>query len=110
MKKHAFLTSISVFLFYRIDMKIRSLLNQTLRYMQKKPLVRGMVVYSITWPVSSVIQQSFENGKVDVKRVARFSLYGALFVAPTLFCWMRFSCYVWPQNTAKHTIIKVCKR
>lgn len=73
-------------------------------------LVRGVAIYSITWPVSSMIQQSFgssENKSIDLQRAVKFSMYGGLFVAPTLYAWMRFASYIWPSMTITSHITKV---
>ncbi|XP_065202249.1 PXMP2/4 family protein 4-like [Planococcus citri] len=77
------------------------------RNLKSKPLLRGMVIYSVTWPCSSLIQQSFDKeAKYSWSRALKFSLYGSLFVAPSLYGWMRFSCLIWPQNTLKYALIK----
>lgn len=73
-------------------------------------LVRGVAIYSITWPLSSIIQQELDkssNKKIDLQRAAKFSMYGGLFVAPTLYAWMRFAGYVWPSMTITSHITKV---
>lgn len=36
----------------------------------------------------------------------RFSAYGALFVAPTLYAWVRFSSRVWPQTDLRTAMTK----
>lgn len=73
-------------------------------------LVRGVAIYSITWPLSSVIQQSLDpsaSKDIDLKRAAKFSIYGGLYVAPTLYAWMQFASYIWPSRTITSHIIKV---
>lgn len=72
-------------------------------------LVRGVAIYSITWPVSSIIQQSLEPGNKDIdwQQAAKFSMYGGLYVAPTLFAWMKFASYIWPSMTITSHITKV---
>ncbi|CAH1710176.1 hypothetical protein AGLY_010468 [Aphis glycines] len=75
----------------------------------KHGLVRGVAIYSITWPVSSLIQQTLDpsgNKTIDLQRAAKFSMYGGLFVAPTLYAWMRFASYVWPSMTITSHITK----
>lgn len=72
-------------------------------------LVRGVVIYSVTWPVSSLIQQALESSgdkTIDLQRAAKFSMYGGLYVAPTLYAWMRFASYVWPSMTITSHITK----
>lgn len=73
-------------------------------------LVRGVAIYSVTWPISSIIQQSLEpsgNKDINLQRAAKFSMYGGLYVAPTLYAWMRFASYVWPSMTITSHITKV---
>lgn len=73
-------------------------------------LVRGVAIYSVTWSASSIIQQSLEhsgNKDIDWQQAAKFSMYGGLYVAPTLFAWMRFASYVWPSMTITSHITKV---
>lgn len=43
----------------------------------------------------------------DWKKCLRFSLYGGLFVAPTLYCWIRVSSIIWPTTSFKTAIYKV---
>lgn len=73
-------------------------------------LVRGVAIYSITWPLSSIIQQSLDPSgikDIDLQRAAKFSIYGGLYVAPTLYAWMRFASFVWPSMTITSHITKV---
>lgn len=42
----------------------------------------------------------------DWAKCARFSAYGSLFVAPTLFAWVRFAGVVWPAVTLGTAISK----
>jgi len=73
-------------------------------------LVRGVAIYSVTWPVRSIIQQSLDpsgNKEIDLQRAGKFSMYGGLYVAPTLYTWMRFASHVWPSTTITSHITKV---
>lgn len=95
------------------------------------PLTRGMVAYSILWPTGSIIQQTLAGQKwgkcvnmrwsscgmmqhkgnfsletYDWTKCFRFSAYGALFVAPTLFAWVRFSGRIWPQRDLRTAMKK----
>ncbi|CAB3361525.1 Hypothetical predicted protein [Cloeon dipterum] len=74
---------------------------------KRYPLCRGMVTYSIVWPVSSICQQRIAGKKeIDWKQVARFSFYGGCYVAPTLFFWVRLSSNMWPAMNLKNGIRK----
>lgn len=77
----------------------------------KYPLFRGMVSYSIIWPTSAFIQQKIAGkswDEIDWAKCARFSIYGGLYVAPTLYTWIRVSSKLFPQNTLRTAICKVC--
>lgn len=76
---------------------------------RKYPLLRGMASYSIIWPVSSLIQQTFEGKSLenyDWWRCARYGLYGSCYVAPTLYSWLTVANVMWPGNTIRAGIIK----
>ncbi|KAJ8722709.1 hypothetical protein PYW07_003889 [Mythimna separata] len=78
---------------------------------KKYPLLRGMTSYSIIWPTSSLIQQSFEGktvGNYDLWRCARYGVYGSCYVAPTLYSWLTIANIMWPGNSIKAGIIKTC--
>lgn len=79
------------------------------RIMNTYPLARGMLSYSIIWPSGCAVQQVLiaEEEKIDFARVARFSLYGALYVAPTLNIWLTIARRIWPANNLRSAITKV---
>lgn len=77
----------------------------------KYPVVRGMLSYSITWPVSSLIQQAITGRKLDnfdYIQAARFSLFGCFFTAPTLYLWVRISSKFWPHMNFRTAVTKAC--
>lgn len=78
---------------------------------QRYPLVRGMLSYSVIWPTSCIIQQTVISGQplseIDWAKCARFSVYGALYVAPTLYLWVRTASQLWPRIALKTGLIKV---
>ena len=75
---------------------------------QEYPIVRGMLTYSIIWPISNLCQQLMEGKKqLDFMEALRFSLYGSCFVAPTLFAWLRIAVNIWPAPNLKSTLTKV---
>lgn len=75
---------------------------------QKYPIVRGMASYSVIWPTANLLQQKI-MGKEEFNfaEVMRFSLYGSLYVAPTLYCWLKCASYLWPRADLKSAITKV---
>lgn len=87
---------------------VSRILGQVRCTVQRRPLVKGMLVYSITWPIGSFMQQKVEAKELSVRRMVKFSLYGSLYVAPGLYGWMKLSCFIWPKPTFFSTVTKVC--
>lgn len=80
-------------------------------FFRANPMLKGMAVYSVIWPTSSVVQQLINKDKLDFKKSLRFFVFGTFFVgnfvdiffllflyffyklcqflAPTLFCWVK---------------------
>lgn len=48
----------------------------------------------------------YKTENYDWKKCIRFSLYGSLVVAPTLYCWIRISSKIWPTTSLKTAIYK----
>lgn len=74
------------------------------------PLLRGMVSYSIIWPTSALIQQKLAGkswNEIDWAKCARFSFYGGLYVAPTLYTWIRISSKLFPRANFRSALFKV---
>jgi hypothetical protein len=42
--------------------------------------MKGMAVYSVIWPTSSIVQQIIAKDKLDWKKTLRFFLFGTFFV------------------------------
>lgn len=62
------------------------------KYLVKYPVTRGMLSYSIIWPVGNLIQQILGGANLDTidwKKCLRFSIYGGLITAPSLYGWIR---------------------
>jgi protein Mpv17 len=78
------------------------------RITKKYPIVRGMVSYTMIWPVASLIQQKISGKEqLDYMQAMRFSLYGGFFVAPSLYCWLKCASHFWPKTDLKSAITKV---
>ncbi|XP_014487765.1 PREDICTED: mpv17-like protein [Dinoponera quadriceps] len=74
---------------------------------QKYPIVRGMISYAAIWPAGSLLQQKITGKKeLNYAEALRFSLYGSLYVAPTLYCWLRCASFLWPKSNLKSAITK----
>jgi protein Mpv17 len=85
-----------------------AVLSRTLVYFNKYPLLRGVATYAIIWPVSNLCQQAIaEKEKFDFVQVLRYSLFGSLYVAPSLHAWLKLSGIMWPQMNMKIALTKV---
>ncbi|KAK4020234.1 hypothetical protein OUZ56_002228 [Daphnia magna] len=79
----------------------------------KYPISRGMVVYAILWPSSDLFRQAATNGiqkdkttSTDFMRLTRFSLFGTLWVAPTVFTWVKISSRLIPGSSLRVAAFK----
>ncbi|XP_017135585.1 PXMP2/4 family protein 4 [Drosophila miranda] len=73
------------------------------------PMAKGALTYAIMWPTGSLIQQALEGRNLkdyDWARALRFSLFGALYVAPTLYGWVRLTSAMWPQTNLRTGVVK----
>lgn len=70
------------------------------------PMLKGMALYSVIWPTSSIIQQLISKEQIDLKRTFRYFLFGTFFAAPALHGWMRLTSHMWPKTTLKTGIAK----
>ena len=75
----------------------------------KHKILRGMVTYSALWPTGCLIQQYAEGKDFDNfnwRKCLRYSMYGALVSAPTLFCWMKVANKMWPRTDIYSSVCK----
>lgn len=95
------------------------------------PVTRGMAVYAVLWPSSDLCRQAGAAGlqsdkylhwnivlylyaytsfyyrlTVDIPRLVRFSLFGSLWVAPTVYVWVRIASRLVPGTTIMSAIKK----
>uniref|UniRef100_A0A1A9X1D3 Mpv17-like protein n=1 Tax=Glossina brevipalpis TaxID=37001 RepID=A0A1A9X1D3_9MUSC len=73
------------------------------------PLLRGSITYAVLWPTGSLIQQSLEGKNFknyDYVRMLKYSLFGSLYVAPSLYGWVKISTAMWPQMTLRIGLTK----
>ncbi|XP_072944065.1 PXMP2/4 family protein 4-like [Epargyreus clarus] len=86
--------------------------SKVLKAFKKYPLLRGMASYSVIWPLSSFIQQTFEakdleaENRYDWWKCARYGLWGSCYVAPTLYTWLTVASIMWPGNSIRAGLIK----
>jgi len=76
------------------------------KFFRAHPMLKGMAVYAVTWPTSSLLQQVIVKEDLDFKRAFRFFCFGSLFVAPSLYGWIKLSSHMWPMMTIKAGIAK----
>ncbi|XP_017093016.1 PXMP2/4 family protein 4 isoform X1 [Drosophila bipectinata] len=77
--------------------------------MKIHPMARGALTYAVMWPTGCLIQQAIEGKSprdYDWARALRFSLFGSLYVAPTLYGWVRLTSAMWPKTNLRSGIIK----
>ncbi|XP_071526001.1 mitochondrial inner membrane protein Mpv17-like [Panulirus ornatus] len=85
-----------------------SLLKGIKVMMQRYPVVRGMLSYSLLLPASNTTQQLLDpqRKKYDPWETFRFGIYGSFLLAPTLYCWVRLANIIVKANSLKGAIIK----
>ncbi|KAJ6640151.1 Mpv17-like protein 2 [Pseudolycoriella hygida] len=86
------------------------MLKRLITFTNDYKIVRGMISYSILWPVGNLMQQTFVENKnfrtYDWKKCLRFSVYGACIMGPTMFFWVRLAAKLWPGQTFRSSISK----
>lgn len=90
-----------------------AVLSKCIEFTSRHPILRGVLTYGALWPTSSIIQQTIAGKRwddYDWMKALRFCIWGALFVAPTLYCWIRISNVLFPVNNLKSSIKKVSVR
>ncbi|XP_021914911.1 PXMP2/4 family protein 4-like [Zootermopsis nevadensis] len=86
---------------------VRIYLTKLSDFTTRYPLIRGMITYSFTWPISNLCQQAIRgSNEWDFAEALRFCLYGSCFVAPTLYGWLRLAANMWPQLNYRSAIAK----
>lgn len=76
----------------------------------KYPISRGMVAYSILWPVSNLCQQKMSGKrKLDFVEAARYAILGGLWMSPAVYTYVRIFSTIWPGDTLRALIPKVSR-
>uniref|UniRef100_A0A336K559 CSON011317 protein n=1 Tax=Culicoides sonorensis TaxID=179676 RepID=A0A336K559_CULSO len=85
-----------------------SFIKQISVILKAHPITRGILSYSIIWPSGCFVQQLLWNDddEINWSKCLRFCMYGGLFVAPTLYAWVRLSTIMFPQPGVKSAIAK----
>ena len=86
------------------------LLHGLRHILNRYPITRGMLSYSILWPSSNLVQQSMDKSQKEYnfKEAIRYSIMGAFINAPTVFAWIKFNGWLIKGNTITTAIKKVC--
>ena len=76
---------------------------------EKYPVTRGMISYSILWPASNLVQQSMDSSliKYDYAEVCRYCFLGTFVNAPTVYVWVRFNSWLIQGVKLRHAAMKV---
>lgn len=88
---------------------IPTLIRRANIFINKYPVVRGMITYSLLWPTGCLIQQSVTGTpwrEYDWKKCFRFFVYGGFIVAPSLYCWIRLASMMWPAQNLRSAVAK----
>lgn len=77
-------------------------------FSKKHPVLRGMMTYAVLWPSSNICQQFIQGREeTNISESARFCVFGTLYVAPTLYLWVKISSYMFPGQSLKIAVKKV---
>ncbi|XP_064556379.1 mpv17-like protein [Drosophila montana] len=95
--------------FKLVQMRLSSWQRRLVAHFQLHPMAKGVLTYTLMWPTGSLIQQTLEGRNLktyDYARALRFSLFGGLYVAPTLYGWVRLTSAMWPQTNLRIGVLK----
>lgn len=93
-------------IYQRFSSVLGKMIGRVSTFFRQHPMLKGMAVYSVIWPTSSVVQQLMNKEELDWKKSLRFFAFGTFFVAPTLYGWVRLSSAMWPTMSLKTGIAK----
>lgn len=82
------------------------MISRVSTFFRQHPMLKGMAVYAVIWPTSSVVQQVINKEDLDWRKSLRFFMFGTFFVAPTLFGWIKLTSHMWPTMSLKTGITK----
>ncbi|CAO1417701.1 unnamed protein product [Diamesa hyperborea] len=91
---------------HKLTQKVKSI---PIKIFKRYPVTRGMLSYSIVWPLGNVVQQKI-NGEswetIDWVKVVRFGMYGTLVTAPLLYSWVRLTTHMYPNSGLRIAMAK----
>lgn len=73
---------------------------------RRYPVIRGMATYVFLYPSSNAVQQVLEKKPFDLRESARFAVFGSLWVAPTLYTWIKLAGFILPSSTLAASVFK----
>ncbi|XP_042870891.1 protein SYM1-like [Penaeus japonicus] len=88
--------------------KMPAIMNKLRVIVEKYPVTRGILTYSVLFPASNTTQQLMDpkREKYNGWETLRFGIFGALILAPSLYCWVRLANVIVKGSTLKHAVIK----
>ncbi|KAK8391009.1 hypothetical protein O3P69_016986 [Scylla paramamosain] len=85
-----------------------SLVKSFRQVVDRYPVTRGMVTYSILWPSGNLLQQGLDGSREvwDFREAARYGLYGSLVTAPLIHYWLQLLNRFLPGASFYHAFAK----
>ncbi|XP_067643724.1 uncharacterized protein plh isoform X2 [Eurosta solidaginis] len=84
--------------------------RQLIEFTSRYKVVRGMLSYGTLWPCGCLIEQTIIEKRTyhdyDWMKCLRFSLFGALFMGPTIYVWIRLAGIMWPRTDIRSSLCK----
>ncbi|XP_055905614.1 mpv17-like protein isoform X1 [Eupeodes corollae] len=86
------------------------MIKRFVTFTNKYKIIRGVLSYGALWPCGSLIEQTLIEkrsfGNYDWVKCFKFSIFGAFFMGPTLYVWMRLAAVMWPKRDVSSSICK----
>ncbi|XP_037789879.1 mpv17-like protein [Penaeus monodon] len=85
-----------------------AIMNKLKHIIEKYPVTRGILTYSVLFPASNATQQLLDRRREQWsgREALRFGVFGALILAPSLYCWVRLAGVIVRGSTLRHAVIK----
>uniref|UniRef100_A0A1A9X1D1 Uncharacterized protein n=1 Tax=Glossina brevipalpis TaxID=37001 RepID=A0A1A9X1D1_9MUSC len=87
----------------------QSLLKTCKTLYLKRPILSNCLTYAILYPLGSFIHQTLDGKNYkhyDYVAMARFTIFGAFYVAPVLHGWIKLTSAMWPKTNFKTGLAK----
>ncbi|XP_017471160.1 PREDICTED: mpv17-like protein 2 isoform X2 [Rhagoletis zephyria] len=84
--------------------------RQFIEFTNRYKIIRGMLSYGMLWPCGCLIEQTLIEKRTfrnfDWMKCLKFSLFGGLFMGPTIYVWIRLAGVMWPRTDIKSSLCK----